>query len=252
MAGYAQLLYRDRLDFSVSERSQCWALFLGGLMFDKLIRSKRRKTMAIEIESSGAVTVRAPTYTSERAINRFVKEAAPWIEKQQEKIRLRPRPETDRQFIDGELFLYQGDYYPLTIVDPNREPLRLFGEFQLSRAHQHLARSAFMHWYKRQAREKFTQRLVWYSKASGFEYHSLKLSSAKRSWGSCTHDGKINLSWRLIMAPPEVLDYIVVHELSHTQEHNHSKAFWAHVERLLPAYKDQQDWLRDFGQLLHL
>lgn len=231
----------------------CGRFLWGGEMtIDKLIRSKRRKTIAIEIESSGAVTVRAPTYATERSINRFVKEAEPWIEKQKEKIRLRPCPEVNRQFVEGELFLYQGEYYPLTIVAANREPLRLFGEFQLSESHQHLAHSAFMHWYKRRARERFTQRLAWYSKVSGFEYQSLKLSSAMRSWGSCSFDGKINLSWRLIMAPPEVLDYIVVHELSHTQEHNHSRAFWAHVEQLLPEYKSHQAWLKDFGQLLHL
>lgn len=208
--------------------------------------------MTIEVEATGGVLVKAPVHVSQKVIDQFVLEAMPWIVQQKEVMRRRPQLDPKRAFKEGDLFLYLGEYYPLTIVAARSEPLRLFGEFQLSESHQHLARSAFMHWYKFRAREKFRERLNWYAKLSGFGYKQLKLSSARRSWGSCSVEGSINLSWRLIMAPPSVLDYIVVHELAHTQEHNHSSAFWAHVFAMMPNYKQQQKWLRDFGQLLDL
>ena len=222
------------------------------MTIDKLIRGKRQKRISIEVSLSGEVIVKAPAKTSSRVIDQFVLDTLPWIHKQKQKAKQRVKPAGTRSFIAGELFLYLGEHYPLTIVPPSREPLRLWGEFQLSENYQPMARAVFMEWYQARAREKFKERLVWYSRLTGFTYKKLKLTSATTRWGSCSSDGNINIHWRLIMAPLAVIDYVIVHELAHTQELNHSKAFWDHVQGLLPDYKTCRQWLQDFGQLLVL
>ena len=104
---------------------------------------------------------------------------------------------------------------------------------------------------KKQARELFTKRLNAYAVAHNIEFRSLKLSSARTRWGSCSMKKNINLNWRLINAPQEILDYVIVHELSHTIHHNHSKYFWTHVASMMPDYATHRKWLKDHGRMLY-
>lgn len=219
-------------------------------MIDQIVRQRRRKNMCIEVGHSGEVIVKAPVWAGRAQIEAFVFESRDWIAKQKRKARAKPSAHSTRQFLEGELFLYLGDYYPLCFDLDAREPLRLMGEFYLSVEDAALARVAFVNWYKRKARETFKERVAYYSRISGYDYQSVKLSSANTRWGSCSSEGHINLTWRLIMAPMSVVDYVIVHELAHTQEMNHSKTFWAHVQKWMPGYKSSKKWLEDFGQLL--
>ncbi|MCX6807530.1 MAG: M48 family metallopeptidase, partial [Patescibacteria group bacterium] len=82
------------------------------------------------------------------------------------------------------------------------------------------------------------------------KYKQIRVTSAKKRWGSCSHKGNISFSWRLIMATPSIIDYVIVHELAHLREYNHSKKFWQFVAKIIPYYKEQRKWLKDNGYTL--
>lgn len=104
--------------------------------------------------------------------------------------------------------------------------------------------------YKKQAFEKIKGRLDFYATISGLKYSKFRITNAKSRHGSCNSSGVLSFSWRLIFFPDEVIDYIVVHELTHLNEFNHSRRFWAKVELILPGYKSHRKWLKDNGNLI--
>ena len=148
--------------------------------------------------------------------------------------------------------MFLGQSYPLEVVDHQREALTLNGSFRLRRDKLEDAAAVFEAWYRAQAREGISLRAAFFAGLYGFEYHSIRITGARTRWGSCGSKGTLNFSWRLMMAPPAVVEYVVVHELCHLRQHNHSKAFWALVESILPDYKQRQKWLKANGRALVL
>jgi len=106
-------------------------------------------------------------------------------------------------------------------------------------------------WLRVLARDRLAAACDRYAAALGRPYTRLTLRDTRSRWGSCAHDGALMFSWRLIMAPPAVLDYVAAHEVAHLAEMNHSPAFWAVVERLHPGWKMRRNWLHTQGQSLH-
>lgn len=106
--------------------------------------------------------------------------------------------------------------------------------------------------YRQAAKEYFPARVSYYEKIIGVTHNVIHIRDQKTRWGSCSSKGNLNFNWRLMLAPPRVLDYVVVHELCHRKEMNHSKAFWNAVETVLPDYKELRKWLRDNGNTLSL
>ena len=100
------------------------------------------------------------------------------------------------------------------------------------------------------AREVFARRAEHWSREMGVAYKSVRVKDQRSLWGSCTREGSLNFNWRVVMAPSEVLDYLVIHELAHLLEMNHSRRFWAHVARWSPDYKAHRRWLREHGHKL--
>ena len=97
------------------------------------------------------------------------------------------------------------------------------------------------------AKKIFPERTAYFAKRMGVTYKRITIREQKTRWGSCSSAGNLNFNWLLILAPPEVLDYVVVHELCHRREMNHSQAFWKEVEKILPDYRERQKWLKDNG-----
>jgi predicted metal-dependent hydrolase len=110
----------------------------------------------------------------------------------------------------------------------------------------------FTTWYKQQARWVIRERVEWFAARYKFIYSQVRISSARTRWGSCSSRGSLSFTWRLVMAPLEVVDYVVAHELAHLRIRNHSPAFWKEVEAILPDYKARQKWLKTNGRLLTL
>lgn len=90
-------------------------------------------------------------------------------------------------------------------------------------------------------------RCAYFAKRMAVDYNRIAVRAAKTRWGSCSAQGNLNFHWKLVLMPPEILDYVVVHELAHRKEMNHSQRFWAEVERILPDYKARRKWLKEFG-----
>lgn len=102
--------------------------------------------------------------------------------------------------------------------------------------------------YRNAAREYFPKRVSHYAHMLGVTYGKISIRDQKTRWGSCSSEGNLSFNWRLILAPPDVLDYVVIHELCHRKEMNHSKEFWALVESLMPHYKECRKWLKKNGR----
>lgn len=220
------------------------------IQIDKLIRAKRR-SIALIVERDGSLTVRAPKRAAMRDIHAFIAEKADWILRSREKMKA-VVPSPKKQYTDGEKFLYLGDEYELSIVPPQRPALKFDGGFILGSSAQARGENAFIRWYKERAAQMLTERVRHYSALHGFEPKQVKINSAKTRWGSCTSTGTINFTWRLVMAPPDVIDYVVLHELAHLRVKNHSPRFWKLVESLCPDFKRHRKWLRVHGERLSL
>jgi predicted metal-dependent hydrolase len=220
------------------------------IKIDKLIRSKRR-TIALIIERDGSFTVRAPMRAPHAAIETFIQQKADWITRTRENIKS-IEPIVGKQYTDGEKFLFLGSSFDLKLVELQKHPLHFDSGFTLRRSAQPKGEQVFTRWYKEHALEIISERVKQYSQQYTFMPKQVKISSAKTRWGSCSPDGTLNFTWRLVMAPLDVIDYVVVHELVHLRVKDHSSKFWKAVESICPEYKNQRKWLRINGEKLNL
>jgi predicted metal-dependent hydrolase len=215
---------------------------------NQIIRS-RRKTLALIVKPDGSLIVRAPLRTSQNTIREFIEKNTQWIQKKQAEALAVTSP-LPRQYLSGENFLYLGTDYPLEIVRDQRTALHLEECFKLAEAANGHAAEAFQLWYRQRAKELLPERVELFAEQNSFQYQRIKINSARTRWGSCSAGGSLNFSWRLMMAPLDVIDYVVVHELAHTVVHNHSRKFWKKVESILPDYKECRKWLKLHGPRL--
>ncbi len=219
------------------------------IKIDQIIHS-RRKSIAIIVEGDGRLVIRAPMRLSKTRIQEFVLTKTDWILAQQAKAASRQAPV--HAFKHGETFLFLGKTIPLEITDNSFPSLMLDSCFRLRRSDQPRASEIFIKWYKQQARQIFTKRVQFFAQKHGFNYSKIRLSSARTRWGSCNSKGSLSFTWRLVMAPMDIIDYVVIHELVHLEIHNHSSVFWKKVQEYLPDYKKRRAWLKINGYQLGL
>ena len=218
---------------------------------EEIIRTKR-KTIALQITDDATLIVRAPFDVSDETIMGVVLKHKDWIEKKKKEIEERDPKFSPKEFVNGEGFLYLGRYYKLRIVDTQKEPLKFKNAFYLSKNVLPVAREVFIDWYKNKAYEKISERVKWYAQKRNFKYNKINITDAQKRWGSCSPNRNLNFSWRIIMAPLPVVDYVVVHELVHLEEKRHTKEFWNKIKLLMPDYEKHKDWLKKYGYLLRL
>ena len=214
-----------------------------------VIRSKRR-TLALQITVEGELIVRAPRRLSSSFIDQFIQEKEPWIIHTRQRLRQKYSAIRPPQFVEGELFWYLGTTYPLRIIPKANESLILTDCFELVASAVAAAQTVFTAWYKREAIHIIEERVHHFASCFQFEYGKIRLSNAGRRWGSCSAKNDLNFTWKLIMAPLIAIDYVVVHELVHTQHKNHGVRFWIEVEKILPDYISGKKWLRKQEHLL--
>jgi predicted metal-dependent hydrolase len=218
---------------------------------DDIIRSRRR-TIALEITSDARLIVRAPLRVSAEQLQQVVEKKRDWIAKHQQRIKLRMAQQLAKQFIAGEQFLHLGRFYTLKFDGHSRKVQQTDETIILADCHQTKAKAALGKWYKKEAQKILLAQTDAWAKILGCNYNSISITSARKRWGSCSHNNRIHFSWRLVMAPMAVVDYVVVHELVHTQVKNHSKKFWEQVRAAMPEYKLRRKWLRENQHLLDI
>lgn len=221
------------------------------IKIEKILRSKR-KNIALQVTDSATLVVRAPFGVNDDVIWKVIYRHKNWIDEKKREIEARDPKILPKEYVNGEGFLYLGRYYKLHIVDNQEAPLKFENGFFLSKNALPEAEKVFIDWYKKAAYEKITERVRWYAQKSSFQYAKINITNAQRRWGSCSSRGSLNFSWRLIMAPLPVVDYVVVHELVHLEEKNHGKSFWRKVKVLMPDYEKHENWLKKNGYLLKL
>ncbi|MFT6002491.1 MAG: putative metal-dependent hydrolase [Flavobacteriales bacterium] len=157
-----------------------------------------------------------------------------------------PKPETP--FMSGKSILYLGKNYNMDVVDEPVNGFRFDGKFLIERSSLSKANELLVEWYKAEAKKTIVPKVEQYARQLGVEYNKILISDLKYSWGSCTLKGNLNFNWRLIKAPQFVINYVVIHELAHLIELNHSERFWNIVSVQMPNYLEAKEWLREFGE----
>ena len=220
----------------------------------RIVRTKRRRrTLSLCIEHDGLVVIRAPYGIPTSVVEEFFNEKKPWIYRKLRQMPLGRREPKPKEFVSGEEFLYLGGSYPLGIIEhaDHRRPLVLSDDrFCLDERHRDKARDLFIRWYKEQAEITLRERLKFFSRQLQLFPQRERISSARHQWGGCSPKNTVSFSWRLVMAPLPIIDYIVVHELAHIKEKNHSPRFWKIVETTLKDYRERRDWLKRNGHRL--
>ena len=215
---------------------------------DKIIRSSRR-TIAVCIDNFGRVIVRAPKRVDEKRIYDFLAEKQAWIE---EKRALKQSVACflPSENLDGYQFLLLGKTCTIRLFDG--KGIGFDEENHLLYVPRDRAKERLVKWLKDNAKRIFTQVTEQKAREMGLTYASVSVSSAKTRWGTCSADNKIRYTFRLLYAPKEVIEYVVVHELSHVRYKNHSALFWREVERFIPNWKERRKWLKDHGSLMEI
>ncbi len=178
-----------------------------------LLRSNR-KTIGITINPGGGILIRAPYLLPKTSILSFVSKKANWILSAYEKQKQKEPPAPALPKDNATLALEKR--------------------------------------YREAAKEYIPKRVAFYHELTGGTYHKITIRDQKTRWGSCSSNGTLSFNYRLMLAPPRVLDYVVVHELCHLTHMNHSNDFWNMVSAILPDYKEHRKWLKENGDFLHV
>ncbi|MGV8058134.1 MAG: M48 family metallopeptidase [Smithellaceae bacterium] len=217
---------------------------------------KRKRTISLQITRQFDVIVSAPYFTPVSEINSFIEQKYDWIQKNIQKQKEQMVHEGEKLYISGEYFYYLGTPYPLELFFQQNLPLGLVfwsNRFYLNCPDgQKNRKSYFIEWYKTKARKYFTGQVESISRQLHLLPRSIRITSARTRWGSCSEENNLAFSFRLIMAPQAAIDYVIIHELMHIKEKNHSAQFWKLIETAMPQYKLHRRWLKENGHKLVL
>ena len=210
--------------------------------------SKRRKTLEIIVDREGDLVIAAPKGAEDQQLKDFVQEKKFWIyQKLAEKAELQ-KPQPRKEYVNGEGFLYLGRSYRLKLVDDQQTPLKLAaGRFRLRRDLQPEAKQHFIHWYSTKAQIYLNDKVQALAARMGVEPAGVKIQDLGYRWGSCGRGNRLYFNWKTILLPREIVEYVVVHELTHLHEPHHTPQFWKRVERVLPDYERRKGWLAKNG-----
>lgn len=215
--------------------------------------STRRRTLQLTVERDASISAQIPPATDEATLTRFITAKRPWLY-----ARLRERAETGlprplREFVAGEGFLYLGRSYRLLIVDAADQPVRLWrGRIELRHDCLSHARNHLIRWYCSTGQSWLTKRVAPWAQRMEVQLTELRLRSLGYRWGSCSASGAVNIHWATMQLPPDLVDYVLVHELAHIHHHDHGHEFWRTVERAMPDAPDRRTRLRLAGPGLWL
>lgn len=178
----------------------------------QIIRS-RRSTLSLHVDENSQVVIRAPFHLGQKYIDKFIKEKEDWIKKQK------------------------------TSMNERSKNIERFNMLLDSDAIKNI---------KKRAKGQLLDRLNFLSEEHDYPFLKMRLSGAKARWGSCSHENTISINWKIMFAPPQVIDYLIIHELVHTKHKNHKKRFWDSVAKIHPTHKEDRKWLRENVHLLSI
>ena len=228
-----------------------------GTLSVPIIRNARRKRLSLEISTSTpqGVVIRAPQRMLLRTIYQFVVQKEDWIHQHLAQL---PSPKEKHLITNGTKLPFLATEITLLIQHGQRGKATLKdGQLNLPVVQSKLPlektiSNKLISWYKQKALQHISQRSGYFSALMDLHPQKVKVRDYKRRWGSCDYHGNLSFNWRMIMAPTDTIDYVVIHELAHLKEFNHSKRFWRIVESQMPNWRQHKEWLNDNGTDLYL
>jgi len=226
---------------------------LNGETIEYQLERRARRTVGLKIAADGLV-VHAPKYILEIQLKKLIQEKSNWILNKLEKRKENHVPPI--VWRDGETMSLLGMDITLYVVNDKKNKQPQFNHDSLTITspesdNEEVIQRKVIQWYKKQALSDFSRRIELFAAKLGVDTPSLKLSNAQSRWGSCTSRGDIRLNWRLLQAPPSIINYVTCHELAHLKEMNHSAQFWAVVGSIYPDYKVAEKMLKQLSHQLH-
>lgn len=220
----------------------------------QLLPGADRQTTDIVIERDGMITVRPPRWMTPEQVDETVFSKRMWIYRNLAEWRDLNATRIDREWVNGESFLYLGSRYRLVLIDQQDVPLKLKdGRFSLLNSipsqHRH---KAFQDFYTEKGLIRISSRVGYFAKKVGVKPGKVNIKDIGFRWASCMKNGDMHFHWKCLMAPLTIIDYIVVHELCHLHYLDHSVAFWNEVDKILPDYRERKEWLRKRGAELEI
>jgi len=229
---------------------------LGNRNFDYTVIRTGRRTMAIQIDPYKGVIVRVPRQTRDSEIRHLLEKKTSWINKHLALAVQRASEIPRHNFMSGDIFLFRGEEYSLVFEPARKNHIKIAGHYIIVGLKPDTPRERIPEilkkWYIAQARKIFNERVLVYSRGLGVQPSRISIRSQSKRWGSCSTRGNLNFNWKLVMAPPPILDYVVVHELCHLKHPNHQPEFWKMLGNIMPDYAVHRDWLKQNGHKLGL
>lgn len=214
---------------------------------------RKRKTMSLEIKPDGTINVLSPNGVDKNFIIDRVKDKGDWIIKKLEELEDKSISKISRNYENGEVFMYFGKEYPLSInIDKSLDRVKVFIKNEkllvnTNTDNKELIQQSLKLWYEDETLDVVKKRIDYYKKYFKDNVTAIKIKDQKTRWASCTYKNEILFNLRCSMAPIEIIDYIVVHEMCHMEHRNHSKDFYNAVGKVLPDYKQRIKWLKENG-----
>ncbi|MDB3905712.1 M48 family metallopeptidase [Alphaproteobacteria bacterium] len=224
---------------------------------DILIDIKRTLTLkkiAIKVKDK-RVTIKVPFFINNNLIKQLVNRKLSWIKK---KLNIQSKflPFKKKSYVNDEKFLYLGKYYKLKILKNKKYSVNIEGDFLRVNVKDELnilkVKKLLKEWFREKSFIYFQKETLNYAKINNLKINSVKVREYKARWGSCSNNADISFNWRLIMAPPKIIEYVIIHELMHIKEHNHSPKYWNYVKSLYPNINEAKEWLMYNGQTLNI
>ncbi len=221
--------------------------------------SPRRRTIQIRVPKSDCLEIAAPAGMAWEKIQKLIESKHPWILRQLKRLNAVAADPANASLTHGSTVLYQGAPHTLLLLaDGQGKPTVTYSPCAISlhlteligQDNDPVVYQSLKRWYAEQSQEMLLERTRYWAAQMGVQPGRISLRDQKTRWGSCSSRGSINYNWRIIMAPPAVLDYLVIHELSHMLHPNHSPAFWKEVSHWCSDFRMQRRWLRQNGGML--
>jgi len=215
-------------------------------------RSAKRRKLTITVERDRSVVVHAPIGTSDEKIEQVVSSKRKWIYEKinhSQKYQVLPHA-PGKELVNGESAFYLGRQYRIEVVEAGLAEIKFTHHFLIPATLTSKRTDVLREWYIGKSKEKIIPRVKYHARQLGVDVTEVKIIDSHYRWGSCTLHDNVTFNWRLIKAPMFVIDYVIIHELAHLIEANHTPMFWNIVRTQSPLMDKAKGWLKEHGQLL--
>ncbi|KGP74488.1 zinc metalloprotease [Pontibacillus yanchengensis Y32] len=233
----------------------------GTTNIDYEIHHQERSDMKISVDLVNGVEIYAPKSLEDEKLEKLLQKKAPWIKTKLNELNEVEHFTSKKEFVSGEKLPYLGRNYKLKVHREAVNHASIYyyqGKFIATVPQkwsqeeiQQTLELQLIDWYRKHGMMKIKERAEYYQNLLGVTPNSINLRTQHKRWGTCTPKGDIYLNWRIVMAPVKVIDYVMVHELSHLLVAEHNQEFWNTVISILPDYEERKEWLRIHGMELH-